>query len=117
MNRVVPHTIHAAVEVLGGAIVMAAPFVLDLGRPATFLSVVLGAIAVGAALQIGGPARRVPLAAHAAFDYLIAAAAIVAGVAIGTVTGEWRATVFLVGVGAAQVALTASTRWSVPAGA
>ena len=38
------------------------------------------------------------------------------GIAIGAVTGEWRATVFLVGVGAGQAALTASTRWSVPAG-
>ena len=117
MTRVIPHTLHAAVEILGGAAVMAAPFVLGLGGAAAVVSVALGALAIGAATQIGGTTRRIPLSAHASFDYLLAAVAIVAGVAIGVATGEWRATVFLVGVGAAQVALTASTRWSVPAGA
>ena len=117
MNRVIPHTIHAAVEIFGGALVMVAPFVLGLGRSATFVAVAIGAVAISAAIQIGGPARRVPLSAHAAFDYFLATVAIIAGVAIGAVTGEWRATVFLVGVGAGQAALTASTRWSVPAGA
>lgn len=117
MTRTVPYTLHAAVEILGGAAVMAAPFVLGLGRSAAIVSVVLGAIAIGAALQIGGPARRISLAAHAQFDYVLAALAIIAGLAIGIGTGEWRATVFLVGVGVGQVALTASTRWSAPAGA
>src|SRR5947207_12762451 len=117
MRRVIPHTMHAAVEILGGAALMAAPFALDLGRSAAFVCVALGAIVIGTAIQIGGPSRRVSLSAHAAFDYLLASVAIAAGVAIGLATGAWRATIFLVGVGAAQAALTASTRWSVPAGA
>ena len=48
---------------------------------------------------------------------MLAAVAAVAGLAIGVATGEWAQGIFLVGVGAAQVALTASTRFSVPAGA
>jgi hypothetical protein len=117
MIRTVPYTLHAAVEILGGAAVMAAPFALGLGRSAAIVSVVLGAVAIGAALQIGGPARRTSLTAHAQFDYVLATLAIIAGVAIGIASGEWRATVFLVGVGVGQAALTASTRWSAPAGA
>jgi hypothetical protein len=117
MARTVPYTLHAATEILGGALVMAAPFALGLGRAAAIVSVALGALAIGSALQIGGLERRVPLAAHAAFDYLLAAGAVVAGLAIGVSGGEWRAAIFLVGIGAGQVALTASTRWSVPAGA
>ena len=76
MSRTVSHTLHAAVEILGGAAVMAAPFLLGLGRSAAIVSVVLGAIAIGAALQIGGPARRISLSAHAQFDYVLAALAI-----------------------------------------
>jgi hypothetical protein len=117
MTRTVSHTLHAAVEILGGAAVMAAPFVLGLGRSAAIVSVALGALAIGTALQIGGSERRMPLSAHAAFDYVLAAVAALAGLAIGVASGEWRATVFLVGVGVGQAALTASTRWSVPAGA
>jgi hypothetical protein len=116
MTRTVSHSLHAAVEILGGAAVMAAPFVLGLGRSAAIVSVALGALAIGTALQIGGAERRMPLSAHAAFDYVIAAVAILAGLALGVASGEWRATVFLVGVGVGQAALTASTRWSVPAG-
>jgi hypothetical protein len=56
-----------------------------------------------------GGVTRMALSAHTANDYLPSAG--------GVATGEWRATSFLVGVGAAQVALTASTRRSAPAGA
>ena len=43
--------------------------------------------------------------------------AVIAGLAVGIATGEWAGTVFLVGVGVVQVALTASTRFSAPLGA
>jgi hypothetical protein len=47
---------------------------------------------------------------------MLALAAVVFGIAIGLVTGDVAATVFLVGVGVAQTALTASTRFSAPRG-
>ena len=34
------------------------------------------------------------------------------GLAVGLIVGEWNSAVFLVGIGAAMVALTASTRFS-----
>ena len=117
MTRSIPHTIHAAFEVLAGAILLAAPFLLGFGPAAAAVSIVLGALVIGFAFELAGPARAIPLSTHAAFDYLVASVAAAAGVVIGIATGEWRATIFLVGVGAAQAALTASTRWSVPAGA
>jgi hypothetical protein len=117
MTRSISHTIHAAFEVVGGAALIAAPFLLGLGQGAAIVSVFLGVLAITFAIQLAGPARAISLSTHAAFDYLLAFVAAVAGVAIGIATGEWRATVFLVGVGAVQAALTASTRWSTRVGA
>ena len=117
MLRVIPVTVHAAVETLVGPAIMAAPFALGLGRGATIVSCVLGVFVIGLALQVPGPRRAVPLSVHAGFDYALAALAVVAGLAIGLGTGEWAATAFLAGVGIVLAALTASTRFSLPAGA
>jgi hypothetical protein len=96
---------------------MVAPFLLGFDQAATVLSVTIGVLLLGLALQTESPNRTVPLSAHAGFDYLLAAAAVIGGLVIGLATGEWFATVFLVGVGAAQVVLTASTRFSIARGA
>ena len=112
--RGIPLSVHGAVEMFAAPAIMAAPFLLGFGPAATIAAVLVGIALLGLALQTEGPARAVPVAAHAGFDYALALAALVSGVGIGLVTGEWYATVFLVGVGAAQVALTASTRFSVP---
>ncbi len=76
------------------------------------VSVLIGVLLLSLALQVEGPRRTVPISAHAGFDYALAFAAAVGGIAIGLATDEWYATVFLVGVGAAQALLTASTRFS-----
>ena len=115
--RAISLPIHSAIEVFAAPAIMAAPFLLGFGQAATVVSVTLGAVLLGLALQAEGPNRTVPLSAHAGFDYVLAATAAIAGLIIGLMTGEWYAAVFLVGVGAAQVALTASTRFSAPYGA
>jgi len=92
--------------------VMAAPFLLGFGVAATVVAVTIGVLLLGLALQIEAPTRSVPLGAHAGFDYTIAATAAIGGLAVGIASGEWYATAFLAGVGAAQVLLTASTRFS-----
>jgi hypothetical protein len=97
--------------------VIAAPFLLGFGEAATVVAFVIGALLLGFAVQAAGPGRTIPLSAHAGFDYVLAAFAGISGLAIGIATGEWAQGVFLVGVGVASVALTASTRFSVPAGA
>ncbi len=113
----IPHTTHAAVEVAGGAWVIVAPFLLGLSGVGIAISFLVGALLMSLAVQVSESSRAIPLGAHASFDYALAAFAAVSGVAIGAITGDWRTTIFLVTVGLAQAALTASTRWSVPAGA
>jgi hypothetical protein len=117
MTRTIPVPIHAALEVFLAPAVMAAPFVLDLGQVPAAIAIGLGVMLLSLAVQAVGPRRTIPLSAHAGFDYMIAALAIVSGFATGLATGEWTATAFLVGFGVVQGALTASTRFSVPSGA
>jgi hypothetical protein len=112
--RGIPLSAHGAIEMLAAPAIMAAPFLLGFGTAATVAAVLVGIALLGLALQTDGSARAVPLAAHAGFDYALAFTALLSGVGIGLVSGEWYASAFLVGVGAAQVALTASTRFSAP---
>jgi hypothetical protein len=113
----IPFSIHAAIETIAAPALMAAPFVLGFGEAAAVVAFAIGAVLLGLALQAAGPGRAIPLSAHAGFDYGLALVAIIAGLGVGIATGDWSAGVFLVGFGAFQVALTASTRFSVPAGA
>jgi hypothetical protein len=92
--------------------IMVAPFVLGFSTAATVVAVAVGAVLLGLSLQLETPSRTIPLTAHAGFDYTIAAIAAAGGLTVGLATGEWVATAFLAGVGAAQVLLTASTRFS-----
>jgi hypothetical protein len=115
--RYIPLSVHAGIETLAGPLVMAAPFVLGFGRAATVVSVIVGVLLLSLALQIPGPKRSVSLSQHASFDYALATFAGAAGLAVGFVTDAWTSAAFLVGIGAALVALTASTRFSAPRGA
>ena len=116
LSRAISLPLHAGIETLAAPVIMAAPFVLGMGHAAGAITVAIGAALLGLSLQLFGPRRAIPVSVHAAFDYVIAAVAVVTGFAAG-LAGDVTATVFLVGVGAAQVALTSSTRFSVPLGA
>ena len=94
--------------------IMAAPFLLGFGVAATVITVGLGALLLGLALQVDGSGRSIPLSAHAGFDYALALVAAIAGLAVGLVADEQAAGIFLVGLGAAMVALTAMTRFTAP---
>ncbi|MQA72836.1 MAG: hypothetical protein GEU88_00520 [Solirubrobacterales bacterium] len=111
-SRAIPLSAHAAIEMFAAPAIMVAPFVLGFGSAATAISVALGVVLLGLALQVEGPRRAVPLGAHADFDYALATVALAGGVAVGLSAGEWSAAIFLVGVGVAQIALTARTRFS-----
>ena len=113
----IPFGAHAAIETVAAPAVMAAPFLFGFGQAASVIAFAFGAMLLGLAFQAVGPRRSIPVSAHAAFDYMLAAFAILGGFAVGLGTGEWNAATFLVGVGAVLMALTASTRFSVPAGA
>jgi hypothetical protein len=116
-SRGIPVSVHSVIEVIAAPAVMVAPFLLGFGTAATVLTVLLGVLLLGLALQAEGPSRTVPLSAHAGFDYVLAFTAVVGGIAVGVATGEWSSAVFLVGVGVALAMLAASTRFSVPRGA
>jgi hypothetical protein len=115
--RHIPLSVHAGIETLVAPLLMVAPFLLGFGQAAAVVSVLVGVLLLGLALQIPGPQRSISLASHASFDYALATVAIVGGVTVGIVTDSWEPTAFLVGIGAAMVALTASTRFSAPRGA
>jgi|SRR5215213_1502330 len=113
----IPFGAHAAIQTVAAPAVMAAPFLLGFGQAAGVVAFVFGVMLLTLALQAVGPRRSVSLSAYAGFEYMLAAFAIVGGFAVGLETGEWNAATFLVGIGVAQVVLTASTRFSLPAGA
>ena len=115
--RSIPVGIHGALETIAAPAIMVAPFVFGFGEAATAVSLAIGVLLLGLALQLEGPRRTLPLSAHAGFDYVLAAVAVASGLAIGLIAGEWSAAVFLVGVGVIQVTLTASTRFSLASGA
>jgi hypothetical protein len=114
LTRGIPLTAHGAIEVFAAPAIMAAPFVFGFSSAATVISVAVGVLLLTIALQVEGPRRTVPLSAHAGFDYALAIVAVSAGLAIAAATGAWAEAVFLVGIGVAQVALTASTRFTAP---
>jgi hypothetical protein len=113
----IPFGTYAAIQTVAAPALMASPFIFGFGQAAGVLAFVLGAMLLGLSFQAVGPQRVIPLSAYAGFEYMIAAVAIVGGLAVGLGTGEWNAGIFLVGIGVALVALTASTRFSLRAGA
>jgi hypothetical protein len=113
----IPFGAHAAIQTVAAPAVMASPFILGFGQAAGVLAFVFGVMLLGLSLQAVGPRRSVPLSAYAGFDYTLSIFAILGGFAVGLGAGEWNAGIFLVGIGAALAALTASTRFSVRTGA
>jgi len=113
----IPFGAHAAIQTVAAPAVMASPFLFSFGEAAGVIAFVFGVMLLGLSLQAAGTQRTIPLSAYAGFEYTLAVFAILGGMAVGLATGEWTAGIFLVGIGAALVALTASTRFSVPSGA
>jgi len=117
VSRAIPLSAHAATEMVAAPAIIAAPLLLGFGPAATVIGFLIGAFLLGLAVQAAGPGRTIPLSAHAGFDYALATVAGFSGLAIGIATGEWAQGIFLAGIGVALASLTASTRFSVPAGA
>ena len=112
IGRGIPFLAHSAVEIIAAPAIIAAPLLLGFSGAAILVAVVVGGLLLALATQIGNERRAVSLSAHADLDYALAAFAILAGLTIGIVAGAWMETLFLVGIGVAQVMLTASTRFS-----
>lgn len=110
--RGIPLSIHGAIEIVAAPALILAPFLLGFGQGAGAVSIALGAMLMGLALATHTDSRTIPLTAHAGFDYVIGVLAVLAGLVAG-IGGDAVATAFLAGFGAAHLALTASTRFSV----
>ena len=116
VTRTIPLPIHGAIEAFAAPAIMAGPFVLGLGTVTTAVALVIGAVLLWSAISVVGTERPMSLSAHASFDYALAYTAVIGGVVAG-LSGEVLGMVFLVGVGAAHLLLTATTRFSIARGA
>ncbi|HKG36472.1 MAG TPA: hypothetical protein VKA89_08555 [Solirubrobacterales bacterium] len=113
ISRGIPLTAHSAIEVLAAPLLMAAPFLLGFGGSAGLACFALGALLVGIAVSTAADERSIPLRTHASLDYALATLTVGIGLVVGIASGEEIATAFMVGFGAAHLALAASTRYSV----
>lgn len=104
--------LHGAAELLAGIVALVAPFALGFSLAGGVVAVIVGVCAVGLALDAAQQPARV--SAHQAFDYGIAIAAVVAAIPLA-LAGDAAAALFLGGLGLAQLALDASTRYSLRA--
>lgn len=103
--------LHGALELPLGLLALVAPFALGFGLAGAVVSILIGVCIVGLALDATQPAQ---VSAHQAFDYGIAFAAVLIAVPLA-LTGDAAAALLLAGVGIAQGALDAVTRYSVRA--
>jgi hypothetical protein len=111
LARLIPLSMHAALEMLLGMTAMAAPFLLDLDPAATIVGVALGTLLVGLALSLAVDDDSLPLAAHYAFDYGLVFGLLGAAVVVG-IAGDRAGTALLATLGLTQLALNVTTRYS-----
>ena len=115
----IPLFVHGIIEYVGGALLIAAPFLLSFDSgTATALSIVVGVVVVGLAAATDGPTslvNQVPRSAHVALDYVL----VVLLVALPFLAGfsdETAPTVLFIVVGVAHLLVTIGTRFrSAPA--
>jgi len=97
---------HGAIELLAGLALVAAPFVLGFGPAALVASLTAGVLLAGLALNDG-----MSISAHMAADTALAAALVGVAVALAA-GGHVLAAAVLAAAAAAELALTAGTRWT-----
>ncbi len=110
----IPRFVHGMIEYAAAAILFAAPFVLSFNsNAATAASVILGVVVLFVAASTEGStslANTIPLSAHVALDYVLAAALIAMPFVAGF-SGETAPTVFFIASGAFHLLVTIGTRF------
>jgi hypothetical protein len=115
--RLIPLPIRSALQLVIGMFTMVAPFLLGFGLPAAVVAVALGALITGVALAGTVDERgssAVPVSALHAFDYGIAIGLVGAAAVVG-LAGDATAALTLTLIGAAQLLLNLTTRYSLQA--
>lgn len=107
--RLITLPAHGAVEFALGLVAMVAPFALHFGPAGAAVSLLVGALLVGLALSTTDSSVR--LSTHYAFDYAVAFGSLAGALMLG-LSGDRVAMSALVGIAIAQLALNATTRYS-----
>lgn len=112
LNR--PLTLHAhnAILIAASPLLMIVPFVLSADAGVGFLTFFIGATLLGVALTSTSPRRLIPLSANRGLEVALGISLVLVGLTGAFFTGFSAVTIFLVGFGAAQIALTAVTRFT-----
>ena len=110
----IPLFVHGIIEYTGGALLIAAPFLLSFDSgTATALSIVVGVVVVGLAAATDGPTslvNQVPRSAHVALDYVL----VVLLIALPFLAGfsdETAPTALFIVVGVLHLLVTIGTRF------
>ncbi len=110
----IPHALHGVIEYLAAVAFIAAPFALDFASAAaTAVSIVVGVAILVIAATTDGPTSLVnslPLGAHVALDYVLAAALIAVPFVFGF-SDEAAPTIFFIAVGVLHLLVTIGTRF------
>lgn len=101
--------LHGAFELAIGILALVAPFALGFTLSGAVVSILIGTLVVGLALDAAQQPAQV--SAHQAFDYGIAFAAVFVAIPLA-LAGDAAAALFLGLAGLAQLALDATTRYS-----
>ena len=109
-----PLFVHAVVEYLAGALLVAAPFLFSFDSGgATAFSIVAGVavLAVAASTDWGlAVMRSIPVGMHMALDFVLAGVVIASPFIFGY-SGETTPTAFFIAIGVAHLLLTLGTRF------
>lgn len=103
---------HSGLVLAGAPLLMVVPYLLTFSPGVGLLSFFLGSVLMGVALAAASPRRRIPLSAISSFDWTLGVSIFGIGIISGLAGNQPVATIFLVGFGAAHMALTAATRYS-----
>lgn len=110
--RLVSLPTHGAFELLVGLATLVAPFVLGFGTAGTVVAVALGVLIVGLALSAAASdVARIDISAHFAYDVGLGFGLLGAAVVLA-VSGDRPAGAFFAAAAVAQLALNATTRYS-----
>ncbi len=113
----IPAVVHGIVEYVAGVVFIIAPFVLDfMSGAATALSIIFGVVVLVVAATTEGTSgliSQIPVSAHVALDFVLAAALIVSPFAFGF-AGETAPTAFFLTLGVVHLLLTIATRFRPP---
>ncbi|MEX0621216.1 MAG: hypothetical protein WD181_06500 [Solirubrobacterales bacterium] len=104
--------IHNGLVLASAPLLMVVPYLLTFSPGVGLISFFLGCLLMGVALAAASPRSQVPLSAIARFDWTLGLSVLAIGLVSGILGDQPVATIFLVGFGAAHLALTAATRYS-----